>query len=75
MRYWIAQVGRASSRLLNALTGGEGDSTFSAWSWHLKIRNKRTGSLRVRVVDFLVGTNHCQKAYDWHVERRLLERD
>lgn len=38
MRYWLTQIGRAASRLLNAALGGEGDCTFSAWSWELKRR-------------------------------------
>lgn len=77
MRYWFTQVLRALSRLLNALTGGEGDSTFSAWSYYLLIRGKRTGEWRVRFVDALPFNypGHCREAYEWHKERRLLERD
>jgi hypothetical protein len=77
MRYWIVQVARALSRLLNAVTGGEGDSTFSAWSYHLMLRNKRTGKWRVKFVDslFFNKPGHCKEAYEWHTERRLLERD
>lgn len=77
MRYWIEQVGRALSRLLNAVTGGEGDSTFSAWSYHLLVQGKPWGAWRVDFVDGLPGNypGHCKEAYDWHVERHLLERD
>lgn len=77
MRYWFVQVFRASSRLLNALTGGEGDSTFSAWSYHLMVKGKRSGYWRVKIIDslFFNGAGHCEAAYRWHVERGLLERD
>jgi len=76
MRYWLEQVGRALSRLLNAVAGGEGDCTFSAWSWHLKLRGKPTGALRVAVVDALSRQEgHCRRAYEWHAARGLIQRD
>lgn len=76
--YWVVQILRASSRLLNALTGGEGDSTFSAWSWHLAIQPGlagKIGRLRVAVVDRFAGAGHCEAAYAWHAQRDLLARD
>ena len=69
------QVARAVSRLLNALMGGEGDTTFSAYSWHLKQKGKRIGLVRVVLVDRLFGSGHCEDACEWHRERRLFEDD
>ena len=76
--YWSAQVLRAGSRMLNALAGGEGDCTLSAWSWHMTLQEgwgRVVGIVRVRVIDALMGEGHCERAYDWHLERRLLDRD
>jgi subtilisin-like proprotein convertase family protein len=76
MRYWFMQVFRASSRLLNAVTGGEGDSTFSAWSYYLAHdHNSAWGRWRVKVVDSLFGQGHCKESYVWHLERDLLHKD
>ena len=71
--WWLMQVGRASSRLLNAIRGGEGDTTFSAYSDHLLLAGSRWGRLRVALVDRLLGKNHCLKAWAWHASRRLFE--
>lgn len=76
MRYWLAQIGRALSRLLNALFAGEGDCTFSAWSWELRMRGSGWGPLRVRVVDWLNRTpGHCETAWQWHAAHGLLAKD
>ena len=70
------QIGRALSRLLNAVTGGEGDTTFSARSYALKQKGAVLGRLRVVFVDWLNNEpGHCEKAYQWHKERGLLEPD
>lgn len=81
MIWHLIQLGRALSRLLNALTGGEGDTTFSAGSEWLR-RHGRTalarwaGRARVRFVDWLNGEpGHCAAAYAWHAERDLFIRD
>lgn len=76
MRYHLFQIFRASSRLLNALTGGEGDSTFSAWSYHLWVdHGSWWGKWRVKVLDALLGKDHCKISYEWHVQRDLLHKD
>jgi hypothetical protein len=75
MKWWLYQVFRASSRLLNALTGGEGDTTFSAYSWELKRRGSLWGKLRVSVIDRIAGYDHCLASWEWHEERRLFEHD
>jgi hypothetical protein len=77
VRYWLAQVGRALSRLLNAVCGGEGDCTFSAWSWHLALKGSAWGWFRVRFVDALPGNGkgHCAEAYAWHVLHDLFSED
>lgn len=71
---WFRQVGRASSRLLNALVGGDGAVTFSAQSWWLALRGSRWGRWRVGFVDGLPwnGPGHCREAFRWHVEHGLL---
>lgn len=84
MLWWIKQVGRASSRLLNALAGGEGDTTFSAYSFELMISRtgwmQKIGWWRVWLIDTLAerltGREfHCLDAWLWHQERRLFVRD
>lgn len=72
---YAAQVARASSRLLNALTGGEGDTTFSAQSEWLRLRGRPCGRVRVAILDRLFGAGHCRAAYLWHHDRRLFQRD
>ena len=71
--WWLMQVGKALSRLLNAILGGEGDTTFSAYSYHLLLAGSRWGRLRVALVDRLLGKNHCLEAWAWHASRRLFE--
>lgn len=76
--WYLAQVGRASSRLLNAVTGGEGDTTFSAYSFHLAMNGRRPisrayGRARVAIIDGMLGNGHCWEAWSWHHERGLFE--
>lgn len=78
--WYLTQVGRATSRLLNALTGGEGDTTFSAYSFHLMTNGRRSisrlyGAARVTLIDGLAGAGHCREAYDWHQQHGLFEID
>jgi hypothetical protein len=80
--YWCLQVSRASSRLLNAIWGGEGDSTFSAWSYYMTVRRDKgpfyhfIGRCRTAVTDWLVrASGHCKDSYDWHVAHDLLRKD
>lgn len=76
MRYYVIQVLRASSRLLNALTGGEGDSTFSAWSYHLHMnKHSAWGAFRVKWIDRMLGAGHCERSYAWHMARDLITKD
>jgi hypothetical protein len=76
--WYFSQVGRALSRLFNALMGGEGDVTFSAYSYELSINEGRAisrtyGALRVAIVDFIAGKGHCAEAWRWHHEHKLFE--
>jgi hypothetical protein len=80
MSWYFSQIGRATSRLLNAIIGGEGDTTFSAYSYHLMIDGKSRasrvyGRVRVAIVDRLLGSGHCFVAYAWHNKRGLFEID
>lgn len=84
MLWWLKQVGRAGSRLLNALLGGEGDTTFSAYSFELMINrtgwSQKIGWWRVWTIDTLVerltGREcHCLDAWLWHQQRGLFEPD
>lgn len=62
--------------MINALTGGEGDVTFSAWSHHLKINKQSVwGIWRVAVVDFMLGEGHCASSYEWHQQHDLIRKD
>ena len=73
MRNWLLQVGRALTRLLNALTGGTGDTTFSARSWHLKQKGAVLGHIRVWLVDRINREpGHCKTAWEWHRQRGLI---
>ena len=71
---WFRQCGRASSRLLNAVVGGDGATTFSAQSWWLAEKGSAWGRLRTRFVDSLYPgePNHCMNAALWHIERGIL---
>lgn len=71
--WWCMQVARSSSRFLNAVMGGEGDTTFSAFSYHLVLSGSRWGRIRVALVDAILGADHCKDSYAWHAERRLFE--
>lgn len=73
--WYCLQIGRAMSRLLNAFCGGEGDTTFSAYSYYLLIKNSMWGKIRVAVIDAVLGDNHCFASYVWHKERRLFDTD
>ena len=75
---YLLQVGKALSRLLNAITGGEGDTTFSAYSYQLKVRGKsqfarRYGAWRVAVIDWFLGDEHSLSAWLWHEQHDLFE--
>jgi hypothetical protein len=76
LTYWLRQVGRALSRLANAVAGGEGDCTLSAWSWEMHRLGSRIGTVRVVVIDRINrDPGHCHTAWLWHDERGLLDRD
>jgi hypothetical protein len=79
-RWHIVQTGRALSRLFNALTGGEGDTTTSAYVYRLSMDGGRKlwvpGSLWVAFVDWLLREpGHCEVSHDWHKQRRLFQDD
>jgi hypothetical protein len=78
--WYFKQVYKALSRLLNAMTGGEGDTTFSAYSYYIKVHSKtalgaRYGAARVWLLDKLHDDGHCLDAYVWHRLHRLFEID
>lgn len=70
----MKQVARASSRMLNAVTGGDGAATFSAGSYDRLVRGSAWGRVAVAIVDGLPfnGPGHCEEAWSWHVEHGLL---
>lgn len=80
LKWHGAQVFKGFSRLMNALTGGEGDTTFSAYSWHLMMNgesrlSRQWGVLRSDAVDWIFGDGHCLRAYEWHKRKGLFEID
>lgn len=81
MKRWCIQVGRALSRLLNAICHGEGDTTFSAYSAWLMLHGKSArarwwGLRRCLFIDWLNrDRGHCLRAYFWHRDRGLFEWD
>lgn len=75
MRDWLYQVGRALTRLLNALLGGEGDTSFSART-EAEARAGRPGWVGVAMlIDAVMGHGHTAAAHAWHAERGLLDRE
>lgn len=76
-RYWWQQVLRALSHLLNGLTGGEGDCSYSAWSYERLRRGEAGAAELVAWVDGLPfnGPGHCARAWEWHRQRGRLERE
>lgn len=84
MKWWFSQNFRALSRLLNAFTGGEGDTTFSAYSWQLATQRTgwmgRWGMWRVWWVDLVMGwitgkPDHCYESWVWHTKHDLFQKD
>jgi hypothetical protein len=72
LRY-AEEVGSALSRLLNALTGGDGSVTFSARCWALRLDRPAIGRVLVAVVDRLNREpGHCREAWEWHHARDLI---
>jgi hypothetical protein len=76
----LMQIGRALSRLFNAVTGGEGDTTTSAYVYKQSLLGKTKlgipGRAWVSVIDFVLrDPGHCLSAYHWHLERNLFQDD
>jgi hypothetical protein len=72
----LRQLGRALSRLLNSLRGGEGDTTYSAGSYVRMLAGSRFAAREVVWVDRLNGeTGHCYAAWVWHRDHGLLAED
>lgn len=71
---WVEEVGSALSRLLNALTGGDGSVTFSARSYDAMIdRPTRLNKARVAAIDWLHREpGHCRDAWTWHAQKGLV---
>ncbi len=79
LRWYAVQVSRGASRFFNALIGGEGDTTISAYSYYLALQGRRRLGIParywVRVIDHFLGEHHCLQGYTFHRERRLFERN
>ncbi len=72
---WLEEVGSALSRLLNALTRGDGAVTFSARCWgDYYLAPTRFNEARVRFIDWLHhrDPDHCRNAWIWHAARGLV---
>jgi hypothetical protein len=68
------EIGRGMSRTLNACWDGTGDVTFSAQSFDANLKGKRWSRERLRFVDGLPGNGpgHCERAWYWHRDHKLL---
>lgn len=64
---YIERVGIALSVLLNVLTGGASNQTFSARNWDWK---KRKLPNMVFVIDLLLGKGHCLECWVWWKTRK-----
>lgn len=70
------QIGRGMSRALSGFWDGNGDTTFSAWSYRMVVHGKKWGPFRVALVDFLTRSpGHCQRSYEWHDKHRLFDNE
>lgn len=70
------EIARSMSRVLSACWDGQGDCSFSAWSYRMVIHGKPWGAPRVRFVDWINDEEgHCLDAYLWHEKHGLLDRD
>lgn len=70
------EIARSMSRVLSALWDGQGDCSFSSYSYYMQVHNKTWGAPRVRFVDWINGEpGHCADAYAWHDKHGLFDRD
>lgn len=70
------QVARGMSRALSGLWDGQGDCTFSAWSYRMQVRGKPWGAKRVAFVDWLSRSpGHCQRSWEWHEAHGLFDEN
>jgi hypothetical protein len=66
-RSYLVRVVTALSVLLNVVTGGSLNQTFSARNWELK----RKGKLNfVWLIDLLLGKDHCNHCWSYWKTRR-----
>jgi hypothetical protein len=75
VRHRLLQIGNACSQLVNScLPGGWSDESLSSRSWRMsrssahEPEHRGWGTLR-RVIDALLGPDHCQRAYLSEVAR------
>lgn len=70
------EIACGMSRVLSALWDGQGDCTYSCWSYRMVVHGKPWGPPRVRFVDAINNEpGHCLNAYLWHKAHGLLDRD
>ncbi len=68
------EIARGMSRTLSGVFDGTGDVTYSAYSYHMMLRGKKSGAHRVRFVDWINGEDgHCQRAWEWHEQHGLFD--
>lgn len=68
------EILRGMSRTLSGLFDGNGDITFSAWSYWMVLRGKKWGPARVKFVDTInFSEGHCYRAYLWHDAHKLFD--
>ena len=59
---YLSRVGVALSILINVVTGGQLNQTFSARNWG---RKKRKQLHLVWFIDFFLGKGHCLECWVW----------
>jgi len=67
LKLYLVRVVTALSVLLNVLTGGSLNQTFSARNWERK-RNKKINL--VWFIDFMLGKDHCNHCWSYWKTRR-----
>lgn len=68
------EILRGMSRTLSGCFDGNGDVTYSAWSYWMALRGKEWGPRRVAFVDAVNRSKgHCRRAYEWHEAHKLFD--
>lgn len=66
---YLTRAGRSLSILLNVLTGGASNQTFSARNWGWRKAGKPN---MVAIIDAILGRDHCCQSWVWWYTSRSI---